>query len=175
MKDQRLSLLAEERDSNPRPKSCPYTNFPGLLLQPLGHLSSYLYNVHLWTHHTVAPCSFLRRSPTDQTCSFNHSRRIPLDGHLSKREGKITLFYPFKPPGVFCGDLRYFGCGNALVLRQYVCRLLILLTAVALSTVRDRREIRCIGFQNEVLQINFFNNCGQTAVFKRNPHPPIPR
>ncbi len=33
-------ILQRGWDSNPR-YSYPYTNFPGLLLQPLGHLSSY--------------------------------------------------------------------------------------------------------------------------------------
>lgn len=35
------ALLQRGRDSNPR-CSYPHTNFPGLLLQPLGHLSKYL-------------------------------------------------------------------------------------------------------------------------------------
>ena len=36
--------LQRGRDSNPR-NSFPFTHFPGVLLQPLGHLSVYIYGL----------------------------------------------------------------------------------------------------------------------------------
>ena len=56
-----LEIKRRERDSNPR-YSYPYTHFPGVLLQPLGHLSK--------CTHFLGPGAVTSATPPNKTVLF---------------------------------------------------------------------------------------------------------
>ena len=77
-----------ERDSNPR-YGFPYTHFPGVRLQPLGHPSG-LLDAHAYylRPFRTTPCCKFRASQAGKVGNFRSFHRIDRYGHASARRGQ---------------------------------------------------------------------------------------